>query len=103
MAKLVFAARVLYGPGEAKPDAPERVDNPLRAYVVRNPYTGHKLWLRSDQVVNVINGVAAVLMEANRSGRYPTQLVRRGTREYINPLTGNTFQVSTQAVIKENA
>lgn len=101
MTQLAFAARVLYEPGEVKPDAPERVLNPLHKYVVRNPFTGHKLWLRPTHIVNVVNGVATVQLDAQPSGRwYP---VRHRHREFINPLTGNTFLVDTRAIIKETA
>ncbi|AXH47362.1 hypothetical protein SEA_EDEN_67 [Microbacterium phage Eden] len=102
MPKIAFAADVILYPGEAKPGAPERVPSPTAAYLVRNPYSGKQLWLRSQDVLNVVNGVAAVLMEVNHSGRLPDRAVR-GRREFINPLTGNTFQTSSKFIIKENA
>lgn len=104
MTDLAFAAVVIAGAGVSKPfPAPERVENPRAAVLVRNPYTGHLLWLRSRDVVNVVNGVAAVQIEAAPSGRFPDGPPKRGFREFINPLTGNTFQVELRATIKESS
>jgi hypothetical protein len=103
MARITFAAAVLFDAGQTKPAGlvPERVPSPKAAIVVRNPYTGFPLVLRASDVVNVVGGVASVLLEASYSGRL--KKITRGKREFINPLTGNTFLVSTKAIIKENA
>ncbi len=103
MARITFAAVVIHDVGQHKPAGlvPARVPSPKSAIVVRNPFTGFPLTLRSGDVVNVVNGVASVLLEAAYSGRL--KKITRGHREFINPLTGNTFLVSTRAIIKENA
>ncbi|QED11489.1 hypothetical protein SEA_VITAS_66 [Microbacterium phage Vitas] len=102
MTKIAFAAEVLYGAGENKPmNSPARVASPRAAVVVRNPFTGFNLWLRAQDVVNQVHGIAAVLLEAEPSGRFPDSPTKRGFRDFINPLTGNTFQVATRAIIKE--
>lgn len=99
MPKLTFAARVIYGAGEAKPKAPKRVLNPKHKVVVRNPWTGHAMWLRPTHITNIVDGVASVQIVAAKSNRWG--LASTKGLEYLNPLTGNTFKVGPKAIIKE--
>lgn len=103
MATITFAAKVIKAPGVlmAGFSAPARIASPDKAYIVRNPFTGHVLWLTPKHIVNVINDVAAVRIDAQWSGRMGK--LKRGHREFINPDTGNTFQVKTHAITKETA
>lgn len=105
METLTFAAKLIYRPGDPRwqrpGQAPERVRFPNNAYVVKNPFTGRVLWLSSGQITNIVDGVAAVRLEAAYSGRLTK--AKAGYREFINPVTGNTFQVKTAAIIKETS
>lgn len=101
MTHLAFAAKVLRDTGETKLQyqVPQRVTNPTRAVLVENPFTGHALWLDPAHVVNRVNGIVSVVMPAIWSGR--EKKLTRGHREFLNPLTGNTFLVKLNAIIKE--
>jgi|SRR5690606_23608505 len=103
MTHLAFAARIVRDAGDTKTSqrVPQRVTNPTRAVLVENPFTGHDLWLAAEHVVNRVNGVASVVMPAVWSGR--EKKITRGHREFLNPLTGNTFLVKTTAIIKETS
>lgn len=105
MVKLAFAARVLYATGEAKPQELIPANLPRQAasaaYLLRNPFTGRRLWVSREHVVNVVDHVATVALEAPYSGRL--KKITPGHREFLNPLTGNTFLASLRAIIKETA
>lgn len=105
METIAFAAKLIYRPGDPRwqrPDpAPGRVRVPANAYIVKNPFTGRVLWLAGSDITNIVDGVAAVRLEAAYSGRLSK--AKAGFREFINPHTGNTFQVKTSAIIKETA
>lgn len=103
MAIVVFAAKVVKVPGDPRlaNEAPARLEAPWACYVVVNPFTGRLLWLTPSSIVNIVNDVATVRISANWSGRLSK--MKRGFREFINPLTGNTFQVRTAAIIKETS
>lgn len=99
MARVTFAAKVVQRPTWG---APERLDLAgLKRLCVINPFTGRDLWLRPDQIVNVVNDVAAVSFEATQSGR--RKKLTRAHREFINPATGNTFLVHLSAIIQETS
>ncbi|QIN93723.1 hypothetical protein QDW23_gp64 [Microbacterium phage Stromboli] len=100
---ITFGARVLYGAGERKPAGlvPARVPSPAAAVVVRNPFSGPAMTVRAEDVVNEVDGVATVAFRAVESFRRST-VRKRGFREYISPLTGNTFRVALRSITKEN-
>ncbi|WNT44457.1 hypothetical protein SEA_NICKY22_66 [Microbacterium phage Nicky22] len=100
---ITFGARVRYGAAERKPAGlvPERVPSPQSAVVVINPETNRDLVVRAEDIVSIVNGVATVSFRARPSHRRSTAK-KRGTREYISPLTGNTFRVALRSITKEN-
>ncbi|AVR56737.1 hypothetical protein QDW26_gp71 [Microbacterium phage Didgeridoo] len=100
---ITFGAQVLYGAGTRKPVGlvPARVPSPNAAVVVVNPFSGHTMTIRPEDIINEVNGIATVSFRATESFRKST-IRKRGFREYINPLTGNTFRVALRAITKEN-
>ncbi|UVF61121.1 membrane protein [Microbacterium phage Eula] len=100
---ITFGAQVLYPAGTRKPAGlvPARVPSPTAAVVILNPYSGFSMAVRAEDIINEVNGVAPVSFRATESFRKAT-VRKRGFREYINPLTGNTFRVALRAITKEN-
>lgn len=89
--RVAFAAKE--GHPSAKPSGPWTL-------VVTNPYTGKALPLDPSMVVNRVDGVAAVVIQASISGR--RKKITPHHIELINPHTGNTFLVHRSAILKEN-
>jgi hypothetical protein len=107
MALISFTAKVLKSAGvESDLTAPERVHDPATKVAVKNPFTGYRLWLEPSQVKNYVDGHGNVVIRAHSSGRFPTTPADRrkpNLREFINPLTGNTFMVDANNIIEETA
>lgn len=90
--RVVFAAREGH-PG-SRPLGPWTI-------TVTNPYTGKALPLDPSMVVNRVDGVAAVVIEASISNR--RRKITPHHIELINPHTGNTFLVHRSAILKETS
>lgn len=89
-----FAAEVLADNGRKRPKRIRDLDDSV--IPVRNPFSGHVLWVWEDELINVVNGVAHVRLVATYSGR--RRKLSATNVELINWLTGNTFLVSPRAI-----
>lgn len=66
---------------------------------VTNPFTGRVLWVPTHCILNVVNGIAAVRIQATYSNRL--RPLSPGLHELVNHYTGNTFLVHKSAITKE--
>ena len=103
MATLAFLARVVAHPGEAKYKAHRNIKDPLAAYLVTNDATGHVIWASPEQVRNVVDNVALVVIEAELSGSIYDDWQYGSHRVWINPFTHDRIKRPITDIIKENA